>query len=400
MLQGIKIRIYPNEEQEVYISKLLGSCRFLYNKCLAHKIEIYNSTHKSVSFSDLGKYLTELKTREEYTWLKESHSKVLQQTLINLEYAYKSFFKNGIGFPTFKSKKEYKQTCRFPRDAIGKIKGNRINIINPLKSIHFKCSKKDEIYLNNNQDKIKSGSLTKTKSKKYYFSILIERDFDKFLSKTDKIIGIDLGIKTFIVDSEGNSYDNIKIRRNNEKKLKKLNKKLSKKENGSKNKEKCRVKLARFHQKLNDIKENYLHKLSNKLLNENQIIVMEDLNVKGMLKNHNLARSIQELSLNRFKTMLCYKSEWYHRDIIQIDRFFPSSKLCNICGHKNDKLTLNDRNWTCIKCKTCHNRDVNASINILNEGKRILNVGLNSPEYKPVDHLITDGMKQEKNVDK
>ncbi len=426
MLKAIKIQIYPNETQKSYINNLLGTCRFVYNNCLAYRIDSYNNDKSTIGFTQLGKYLTNLKTKDEFSWIKNSHSKVLQQVLINLDIAYKSFFKNGNGFPNFKSKRDNKQSCRFPIDAIGKIYGNRINIILPLKNIHFKCSTKDEKYLNKNQNLIKSATLTKTKSNKYYFSILIEGTSNKTLLKTENVIGIDLGIKTFIVDSNGIEYENIKIQRNNQKKLLKLNRKLSKKVNGSRNKTKARIKLAKFHEKLNNIKENYLHQISNQLLNENQVIVIEDLNVIGMLKNHRLAKSIQELSLNRFKNMLIYKSKWYDRDLIEIDRFYPSSKLCNCCNYKNNDLTLNDRNWECPNCKTNHNRDLNAAINIRNEGLRILGIksinvescnnvnkfnnnsdqinkeikiGLSSPELTPLEKTSMDGsMKKEKNV--
>ena len=383
MLKAIKIRIYPNEEQEIYISKLLGSSRFIYNKLLSYKIEEYNTNKCSVNFAELGKKLTNLKF--EFTWLKESHSKVLQQSLINLEFAYNSFFKNGNGFPKFKSKKNNKQSCRFPSDAIIGLKGNIINIIRPLSGIHFKCSRNDEKYLNKNQKLIKSGTLTKTKSGKYYFSLLIDRPIIKILPKTNNIIGIDIGIKDFLVCSNGLKFENIKTIRNNQEKLAFLNRQLSRKQNGSKNKEKSRIKLAKFHEKLNNQKEYYLHSIVNQLLNENQVIVMEDLNVSGMLKTHNLARSIQELSINRFETILNYKAKWYNRDILQIDRFFPSSKLCSKCGYKNDLLELKDREWICPKCHTKHNRDENASNNILNEGVKILKIGLSSPELTPLE---------------
>ena len=336
----------------------------------------------SISFSEFGKYLVSLKN--EYDWIKDSHSKVLQQTLINLEGAYKSFFKNGNGFPKFKSKKDNKQSCRFPIDAISGINGNRINITRILNNIHYKCSIKDEKYLNSNQSKIKSGTLTKTKSGKYYFSILIERDNDKILPIEDKVIGIDVGIKTFIVGSDGSSYKNIKIKRNNQKKLKRLNQLFSRKKKDSKNKEKSRIKLSRFHEKLNNQKEYYIHSIVNKLLNENQVIVIEDLNIKGMMSNHKLARSIQELSINRFKNILLYKSNWYNRDVIEVDKWFPSSKLCSMCGFKNDELALSDREWVCPKCQTKHDRDKNAATNIENEGKRILKIGSNSPELTPL----------------
>lgn len=383
MLKGIKIRLYPNNEQNYYINCLLGSSRFVYNKCLSYKIEQYNKNEKSISYPELGKYLTSLKLK--FPWLKDVHSKVLQQSLINLDIAYKSFFKNGNGFPKFKSKHQNRQSCRFPVDAIGKIKGNRINIILKLKNIHFKCSRQDEIYLNKNQYLIKSGTLTKTKTGKYYFSILIDKPNRILQKPKNNIIGLDLGIKDFIITSDNQSFENIKIKRNNQKKLNKFHKELSRKQKGSSNRNKARIKLAKQYEKLNNIKENYLHTITNQLLNENQVIVIEDLNVKGMLKNHYLARSIQELSLNRFKTMLEYKCKWYGRYIIQIDRWFPSSKLCSNCSYKNDKLTLSDREWICPECHTKLDRDLNAAINIKNEGERILKIGLSSPELKPLE---------------
>ena len=388
MLKAIKIKLYLNDEQENYVNNLLGTSRFIYNNLLAYKISEYKNNNKySVSFSELGKKLVELKT--EYPWIKNSHSKVLQQSLINLDKAYKNFFKEKRGFPKFKSKKDFKQSCRFPVDAISGLKGNRINIITQLKDIHFKCSVSDEKYLNKNQKQIKSATLTKTKSGYCYLSILIDKPNKNLNNPKNEFIGIDLGIKDFIITSNGETFENIKIKRNNVKKLVKLNRELSRKQKGSNNKNKARVKLAKFHEKLNNKKENYLHLVTNQLLNDNQVIVMENLNVSGMLQNHHLAKSIQELSLYRFKEMLRYKSEWYQRDLIEVDRYFPSSKLCSNCGYKNDNLTLKDREWTCPDCGTVHDRDINASINILNEGKRLLNnkIGLSAPELTLVDNL-------------
>jgi putative transposase len=197
-------------------------------------------------------------------------------------------------------------------------------------------------------------------------------DFKK-LPLTDKIVGIDLGIKDFIITSEGVKYQNLKSIRNNENKLKKLHRQLSRKIKGSNNRNKARVKLARCHERLKNIKDNYLHKISNELLNDNQVIVVEDLNVKAMMKNHKLAKSIQELSLGDFKTKLMYKANWYNREVIQIDRFYPSSKLCSDCNYKNNDLSLKDREWTCTECGVIHDRDINAATNIRNEGIRILN---------------------------
>lgn len=379
MLKAIKIRLYLNNEQIIYTNKLFGTNRFIYNNLLSYKINEYKENKKSITFSELGKKLTNLKN--DFEWIKESHSKVLQQSIIDMDKAYQSFFKQGKGFPKFKSKHD-KQSCRFPIDAIGKIKGNVINIIKPLSNIHFKCSRSDESYLNKNKKLIKSATLSKTKTGKYYLSILIDKD-NKIMDKPkNESIGIDLGIKDFIVTSEKTRYDNIKIKRNNKKKLKKLNQRLSKKQKGSKNKEKARIKLAKFHEKLNNQKEYYLHNIANSLINDNQVIVMEDLNVKGMMKNHKLAKSIQELSLNRFKNIMEYKCKWHERELIFVDRFFPSSKLCSCCGTKNNELLLKDREWECSSCGTIHDRDYNASINILNEGLKLYKnkIGLSSPK--------------------
>jgi putative transposase len=284
---------------------------------------------------------------------------------------------NGAGFPKFKSKHDNNQSCRFPSEAISKkndYESNRITLTNNIKSIKFKCSDKYKIYLNKHKKNIKSATLTKTKSDKYFLSILVDGDLMKTKSQPNNdFIGLDLGIKDFIIDSNGNSIENIKIKRNNEKKLAKLHRELSKKQKGGSNREKAKVKLAKFYEKLNNKKENYLHHITNQLLDENQVIVIEDLNVKGMMKNHNLAKSIQELSLYRFKEMLRYKAEWCGNHIVEIDRFFPSSKLCSNCGYKNNELKLSHRQWTCPNCGERHNRDHNAAINILNEGKKIVN---------------------------
>lgn len=397
-LQAVKIRLYPNEEQRNYISRLVGSCRYVYNSCLDYKIKKYNNEKKSVSLAELGKFLTELKQKEDSKWLSEVHSKVLQQSLINLDLAYKSFFKNGAGFPKFKSKRSSKQSCRFPIDAIGDTNGNRITIIKQLKNIHFKCSTRDEIRLNKFKDNIKSGTLTVSKSGNYYFSILIElpTDLKKEVPPTISKIGLDVGINNFIVDSNGTRYENLKLIRLNEKKLKKLQRQISRKLKSSNNRGKAILKLTKFHQKLSNLKDYYLHEISNKLINENQVIAIEDLNVSGMMKNKYLSKSIQELSLFRFKEMLTYKSNWYNRTLIQVDRFYPSSKICSCCGSKNNSLTLNDRSWKCVKCNTNHDRDFNAAKNILMEANRIL--GLSSPEVTLGEIDTGRSMNQEKNV--
>ena len=402
MLRAIKIRLYPNKAQEEYISKLLGSYRFVYNQCLARKKDKYIEDKTNLGLKELGNYFhQDLTKSEEYSWLQEHNTKVLKQSIMNLMEAYKRFFVNGNGFPKFKSKHDNQHSCRFPIEAISKrndYSSFKLTLTSDLKNIKFKCSDKYANYLVKHKENIKSATLTKTKSSKYFLSILIDGDLMKELPKAkNDIIGIDLGITTFIVDSRGNEYENIKIKRNNQRKLAKLQRELSKKQKGSKNRDKQRIKLARFYEKLNNQKENYLHHITNQLLDENQVIAMEDLNVSGMLKNHYLAKSIQELSLYDFKSKLIYKAEWYNRNIVEIDRYYPSSKLCSNCNHKNVNLTLSDREWTCPKCGTKHNRDYNAAMNIENEGKRI--IGHRLPELTPVEKTsLDDSLKQEEKI--
>jgi len=401
MLKAIKIRLYPNKEQESYLSNLLGSYRVVYNLALNYKKEAYKETKENYRLKEIGKELHSnwLKS-DEYFYLKEHNTKVLKQSIINMLDSYKRFFVNKTGFPKFKSKHDNKQSCRFPSEAISKKNNylsNRITLTTKLKDIKFKTSDRYKKYLDKNKLNIKSATLTKNKSGSYYLSILVDGQANPQLPKpNNEFIGLDLGIKTFIVGSDGTEFENIKIKRNNQKKLAKLHRELSKKQKGSSNRNKAKVKLAKFYEKLNNQKENYLHKVTNQLLNENQVIIIEDLNVRGMMKNHHLARSLQELSLHRFKEMLLYKSEWYGRDIVQVDRYFPSSKLCSVCGYKNVNLTLQDREWLCPECGTNHDRDANAAVNILKEGKKLYNIPTRCGDLKPVEKTSLDGsVKQE-----
>jgi putative transposase len=375
-MKALKVRLYPNKEQENYINKLLGSYRFVYNQCLALKKDTYIKDKTNIGLKELGNYFhQDLTKNPEYQWLNEHNTKVLKQSVINLLDSYKRFFVNGNGFPKFKSKHDNNQSCRFPIEAISRKNDyltNRLSLTTQLKDIRFKTSDYYHKLLNEYKLNIKSATLTKSKTNNYFLSILVDVNETKELPKIDNIIGIDLGIKDFVITSDGETFENIKIKRNNQKKLNKLHKQLSKKQKGSKNRNKARIKLAKYYEKLNNQKENYLHQVTNSLLNENQVIVIEDLNVNGMIKNHKLAKSIQELSLYKFKSILKYKAEWYNRDIIEIDRYFPSSKLCNVCNYKNNDLSLSDRTWKCPECGTEHDRDLNAALNIKNKGLKIL----------------------------
>jgi putative transposase len=254
------------------------------------------------------------------------------------------------------------------------VNGNRINIITKLKDIHYKCSRQDEINLNKHQKSIKSGTLSKDKQGDYYFSVLLDLPVKTFEKASNDVIGIDLGIKNFVIGSEGTVYENLHFKTKS--KLKRLHKNHSRKKKGSNNRIKAKIKLAKQYNKINHQKEFYLHSVVNQLLRENQTIVMEDLNVSGMMKNHKLAQSIQEMSWSRFKEILTYKAGWYGRKVILIDRWFPSSKTCSSCGYIKTDLTLNDREWVCPECGELRDRDLNAAINIKNEGLKLLNLEL------------------------
>lgn len=375
MLKAIKIRIYPTAEQIDFINKQLGCCRFVYNNCLAFRKDSYQNEHVSINSSSAVKHITVLKKDNE--WLKDVHSKVLQQSVRDMNQAYDNFFKCHKGFPRFKSKHDNKQSCRFPKDAFIGVRGNRIDLIKALKDIHFKCSRNDERYLNRNQDKVKSITLNKEPNGKFYLSVLIDKPLRQ-VPQSSSMVGLDLGIKDFAVTSDGQVIENFHFKKNEESRLKRLQRQISKKIVGSKNREKARLRFAKLNEKIRNRKLNFLHDVTNHLIDENQVIVMEDLNVKGMVKNHKLAESISEVNWGEFRRILTYKAAWHGRQLVFIDRFYPSSKRCNHCGYIYKELTLKDRQWVCPECGSLIDRDYNAALNILEEGERI--IGLSSPE--------------------
>lgn len=375
MLKAIKIRIYPSAEQVDFINKQLGCCRFVYNNCLAFRKDSYQNEHISVSSSEAVKHITVLKKDNE--WLKDVHSKVLQQSVRDMNQAYDNFFKLHRGFPKFKSKHDNRQSCRFPKDAFTGVRGNRIDLIKVLKDIHFKCSRNDERYLNKNQDKVKSITLSKEPNGKFYLSVLIDKPLRQ-VPQSSSMVGLDLGIKDFAVTSDGQVIENFHFKKNEESRLKRLQRQISKKIVGSKNREKARLRFAKLNEKIRNKKLNFLRDVTNHLIDENQVIVMEDLNVKGMVRNHKLAESISEVNWGEFRRILAYKAAWHGRQLVFTDRFYPSSKRCNHCGYIYKELTLKDRQWVCPECGSLIDRDYNAALNILEEGERI--IGLSSPE--------------------
>ena len=391
MLRAVKIRLYPNNTQAVQFNKLLGCYRVVYNQCLNRKIESYKNEGISENLSSLGKFVHhELLKNDNFIWLREQNTKVLKQAVKDMLSAYKNFFEQHSGFPKFKSKNDNKQSCRFELGAISKrnvYTDYKISLAN-IRNVKFRCNKKYAEYLEKHKDCIKQATLKRLPCGEYYLSILVDGDLMHQVKETNNCIGIDLGVKDFVITSENEVYDNLHFKKSENKKIKRLQKQLSKKQKGSSNWNKTRIKLAKVYKKINDRKQYYLHSVSNSLIDENQVICMEDLNVKGMSKNHNLAESILEMNFGEFRRMLEYKASWYNRKIVFVDRFYPSSKTCNHCGYINRQLTLKDRQWVCPQCGRTIERDYNAALNILDEGLRI--IGCSTPESKLVKNPTMD----------
>lgn len=273
-----------------------------------------------------------------------------------------------------KKKKDNKQSCRFELGAISKrnvYTDYKLSLAN-IKNVKFRCNEKYAQYLQKHKENIRQATLTKLPCGEYYLSILIDGDLTHKVKESHHTIGIDLGVKDFIVTSDGEVFENLHFKKSESKKLIKIQKQLSRKQNGSNNRNKSRIKLAKVYKRITDKKQYYLHQVSNYLIDENQVICMEDLNVKGMLRNHKLAESIQELNFGEFKRMLEYKANWYGRKLVFVDRFYPSSKTCNHCGYVNKKLKLSDRQWICPDCGKIIERDYNAALNIRDEGIRLI----------------------------
>lgn len=391
MLRAVKIRLYPNKEQAAMINKLLGCYRFVYNQCLARKIKSYKETKTSENLSTLGHFVHhELLKDDNFIWLREQNTRVLKQAVKDMLTAYKNFFERHTGYPKFKSKHDNKQSCRFEIGAISKRNDYttyRISLAN-IRNVKFKCNEKYAQYLQKHHDNIRQATLTRLPCGEYYLSILVDGDLTHKVKETNSAVGIDLGIKNFVITSDEEVFDNLHFKKLEIKKIKKLQRQLSKKQKGSNNRNKARIKLAKLYKKINDRKQYYLHIVSNSLIDENQVICMEDLNVKGMVKNHNLAESISEMNFSEFRKMLEYKASWYNRKIVFVDRFYPSSKTCNNCGYINKELKLSDRQWICPQCGKVIERDYNAALNILDEGLRI--IGCSTTEFTLVKNPTMD----------
>lgn len=384
--KGIELRLDPTKAQAVYFNKCIGAERVAYNAMLNTKITLYRDygvKNFNLNWSSLKDF---------YPWMKDVDSRCLNYAKIELERAYTNWFKSlkngGItGYPKFK-KKEHKgsyHNTSMPSTPYRLFKDNKI-FIPVIKWVKFRNYKNLDLSKIN---KIRNLTIKRTNTGKYFVCVCCDVEISEY-EHTGNCVGLDLGVKDLIITSDGEKFENKNLLKNSEKRIKHLQKVFSKKSKGSKNREKARLKLATAYEKLGNKRKDYLHKLTTRLVRENDIICIEDLNVRGMLKNHKLAKSISDCSFSMIRSMLSYKCGWYGRKLIVIDRWSPTSKRCSCCGSIMPSMGLNVREWACPNCSTYHDRDINAAKNILDEGLRLLDVGCVPPEFKPVENPTMD----------
>ncbi len=364
MEKSYKYRIYPNKKQQEIIAKTFGCCRFVYNKYLAIRTEMYKEDKKIFSYVQCSKDLKNLKS--DLDWLREVDSTALQSSLKDLDSAYQKFFKEHAGYPKFKSKKTHKFSYR------SKCVNGNIQYCDK----HIKLPKIGMVKTKNKlvpKGRILNATVSQEPSGKYFVSLCCTDVEIEPFDKTGNVVGIDLGIKEFCITSDGEMIPNPKYLKKSLDKLAKLQRELSRKSKGSSNRNKARIKVARLQEHIVNQRKDFLHKLSTQLVKDYDIICLEDLKVSNMLKNHKLARSIADVSWSTFVSYLNYKSVWYDKQISKISTFFPSSQTCNVCGEKFPfTKDLGVREWTCPNCSSKLDRDINAANNILNEGLRLI----------------------------
>ena len=372
MIKTLRVRLYPSNQQKVLLEKHFGSCRFVYNHFLDIRNKYYaehkGDKRKGLSAFDTMKMLTQLK--KETIWLNETNSQSLQHSLVELDKAFKSFFKHNASYPNFRSKKD-NQYFIIPSGF--KTRGNKLMVPKFIEGIEYR----DESDI---PDNIKQIIITKDIDR-YYASIQYEEN--KELPRGQGIIGIDMGIRPFATLSDGLQIEPLNALRNKEKRLKRQQKKLSRKERGSGNRKKQIVRVQKVHQKIRDMRADFNHKVSTAIAKHYGTVVVEELNVQGMQRNHNLAKSITDQGWYQFKQMMEYKLQWREGELIEIGRFDPSSKMCSNCGNVKHDLRLSDRTYHCNVCGFSMDRDLNAAMNIRNMG--LIKVGKGIPEFTPVE---------------
>ena len=355
--RGYKYRIYPNAAQASCINRTLGCCRFVYNHFLALRRDEWNVNHVSIRYEDTSRLLTEMKRREETSWLKEVDAVALQQSLRTLDKAFQNFFQKIARYPRFKSKRRHQQSYRTMSKSGIHVEGN-----------HVKLPKVGSVRIANSrtfEGRILNATITRTASGKYFVSLCVEEDVSFAPCGTEKV-GIDVGLKEFFTDSNGRTVANPRILRKHQRKLAREQRRLARKMPHSRNRDKQRIRVARIHEHIGNIRRDFLQKLTSQLIDENQVIAVEHLQVKNMLRNHHLARAISDASWSEFFRLLGYKAAWRGASVLQVDTFYPSSQTCSCCGHRHPiTKDLSVREWTCPACGTHHDRDENAAKNIL-----------------------------------
>jgi putative transposase len=360
MKRAYKYRVYPTDEQARNLAQTFGCTRFVYNFALSKRKRAYFDRGVKLSTKDLSAALTALKKAEGTTWLREVSAVPLQQALRHLDAAYTNFFEGRADYPTCK-KKHHAQSATYTNNAFT-LKGDKLTLAKQHEPLPIAWSRPL-------LDGCKPSSVTVSKDKagRYFVSLLLEEDIQPLAPVTQQV-GLDVGLKSMVVMSTGEAIANPKYLARDSQKLAKAQRRLARKKKGSKNRNKARQTVARIHAHIADSRRDYQHKLSTRIIRENQTVCVESLNVKGMVKNHCLAKAISDVGWGEFTRQLEYKAKWYGRSFIKIDRWYPSSKTCSACGHVLATLTLDIREWICPACEVCHDRDVNAACNILAMG--------------------------------
>ncbi len=365
--KAYKYRFYPSDEQKRILAQTFGCCRYVYNWALRERTDAYYQQGERLSYEGTAQRLVTLKKQEETIWLNEVSSVALQQSLRHLDKAFRNFFEGRADYPTFK-KKRHQQSATYASNAFT-WDGHTLMLAKmdaPLSIVWHRPL----------PGGYQPGSVTisKDEAERYFVSLLLEEDI-KPLEVTPKMVGLDLGLKSMVITSDGQTYGNPKFFAKEEKKLAAAQRRHAKKKKGSKNRAKARLKVARIHKKIADRRRNYQQQLSTHIIRENQVVCVESLQVKNMVRNHSLAKAISDVGWSEFVRQLEYKAAWYGRHLVKIDKWYPSSKRCFDCGHILDSLTLDVRSWACPECGVVHDRDINAAKNILAVGLTVAACG-------------------------